>query len=477
MQYSEIIDYIDSTPSVNVTEDSRTLSRGDIFVALQGTKQNGLDYVAQALKKGARFIVCGKPMENLSGPVVVVDDERHALAELSHYCAGNPSEKLFCLAVTGTNGKTTVSTLVSQVLNGSDIKTALIGTVENNLCGAEGATPAVMTTPSASVLAKMLAEIVENGGKAVSLEASSHALNQQRLDCIKFKAAAFTNLTGDHLDYHGDMESYFQSKKRLFHNLPDTSNAVINLDCPYGARLYEEFAGAIGFSMQAHPAGRRIITAREITTTARGSRYRLDFEGERFVVESPMAGIFNISNQLAAAGLCLVAGLSLEQIAAQLTKATAPRGRLQSVPNDRGFSVFIDYAHTDDALENVLRAIRALTKGKVITVFGCGGDRDKTKRARMAAVSEKLSDISIVTSDNPRMENPDAIIADILKGFSRKAAPLTEPDRAAAIKLAVSKAREGDVVLIAGKGHEDYQIIGTQKHHFSDFETAAELLV
>jgi len=272
------------------------------------------------------------------------------------------------------------------------------------------------------------------------------------------------------------MESYFQSKKRLFHSLPDISNAVINIDCPYGARLYKECAGAIGFSLQAESAGRRIITASEITATASGSRYRIGFEGERFQVESSMAGMFNISNQLAAAGLCLAAGLSLEQIAAQLAKATAPKGRLQSVPNERGFSVFIDYAHTDDALENVLRAVRALTERKVITVFGCGGDRDKTKRARMAAVSEKLSDISIVTSDNPRTENPNTIIAGILKGFSRKAAPLIEPDRAAAIKLAIEKANPGDVVLIAGKGHEDYQIIGSQKHHFSDFETATELL-
>ena len=476
MILNDAIEYLQSNSEAKVTDDSRTVCPGDIFVAVYGSHTDGHEYIASAIEKGARIIICEQPVDNITGPIIITPDTHHILALLSHVKLGNPSEKLQCFAVTGTNGKTTVNSITKQILTRNGIKTGLIGTVENDLCSSAGPSEAAMTTPPSTILASMLAKIVDNGGKAVCIEASSHALEQKRLDCINFKAAAFTNLTGDHLDYHKTMKNYFAAKKRLFHDFPSLSTAVVNIDNKYGKKIAKLVdCDVIAYSIKSPSAIYPTITAEEIKITDKSIEYNICFNGEKAQVQSEMSGLYNVSNQLAAAGLCVSYGLSLTDVADGLSICKAPKGRLQRVECDKDFTVFVDYAHTDDALENVLKTIKGFAKGKVITVFGCGGDRDATKRPRMATVSEEYSDISIVTDDNPRTENSKAIIDAIIAGFSGGNV-IVEQDREKAIKKAIELATSGDIVLIAGKGHEDYQIIGTTKRHFSDYETARKYL-
>ena len=456
---------------IRVCSDSRQVQPGDVFVAVCGTQVDGHDYIDKALANGAGFVVTQRPAEGADS--IVVEDTAEALGLLAQASFRNPSSNLTNLAVTGTNGKTTVAYMVRSILEYTGAKCGLIGTIEYNT----GTTtiPAPLTTPDAITIAQAAQQMAANNADYMVVEASSHALSQKRLSGVSFTAAAFTNLTGDHLDYHKTEDDYLDAKTLLFTGLPPHGLAVLNAESDAAHTIAEIIEPAIrtlwyGIDRDVD------LNAQVHRMDAVGSEFSIIFENYSEKVTTHLPGRHNILNCLAAAGLCLGAGVGLDDIAAGLSALETVPGRLQPVSSmaavRRGIKVFVDYAHTDDALKNVLNTLKPLCEGRLIVLFGCGGDRDKTKRPRMAAVAEELADVVVVTSDNPRTEDPDTIIADILTGIKKGQTPFVEPDRAKAIQLAVDQAQAGDIVLLAGKGHEDYQIIGTEKRHFSDFEEA-----
>lgn len=462
---------------LTVTADSRQVQAGGVFVAVAGTQVDGHDYVGQALSCGAKYIVTERAVEGVD--CIITADSAGALGLLAQASFGNPCMSLRNLAVTGTNGKTTVAYMVRSVLEYTGVRCGLIGTIEYSTGGSKRAAP--MTTPDAVTIARAAREMVDNGCEYMMIEASSHALSQRRLAGISFTAAAFTNLTGDHLDYHKTEDDYLEAKSRLFVELPPHGMAVLNAESDEAhtiAELIEPQRRTFWYGIECDADVRAIVRRMD----ASGSVFDMAFNQVRERVEIVIPGRHNISNCLAAAGLCLAAGIGLRDIASGLSSLKAVPGRLQPVRCDgaraRRIQVFVDYAHTDDALKNVLTTLRPVCKGRLIVVFGCGGDRDKTKRPRMAQVAESLADVVIVTSDNPRTEDPQAIIDDIMQGVTNKKGqePLVEADRARAIRLAIAQAQADDIVLLAGKGHEDYQIIGTEKRHFSDAEEALKAM-
>ncbi|MHC5089235.1 MAG: UDP-N-acetylmuramoyl-L-alanyl-D-glutamate--2,6-diaminopimelate ligase [Planctomycetota bacterium] len=460
---------------IRVCSDSRQVQPGDVFVAVCGTQVDGHDYIDKALANGAGFVVTQRPAEGADS--IVVEDTAEALGLLAQASFGNPSSNLTNLAVTGTNGKTTVAYMVRSILEYTGAKCGLIGTIEYNT----GTTtiPAPLTTPDAITIAQAAQQMAANNADYMVVEASSHALSQKRLSGVSFTAAAFTNLTGDHLDYHKTEDDYLDAKTLLFTGLPPHGLAVLNAESDAAHTIAEIIEPAIrtlwyGIDRDVD------LNAQVHRMDAVGSEFSIIFENYSEKVTTHLPGRHNILNCLAAAGLCLGAGVGLDDIAAGLSALETVPGRLQPVSSmaavRRGIKVFVDYAHTDDALKNVLNTLKPLCEGRLIVLFGCGGDRDKTKRPRMAAVAEELADVVVVTSDNPRTEDPDTIIADILTGIKKGQTPFVEPDRAKAIEIAVDQAQAGDIVLLAGKGHEDYQIIGTEKRHFSDFEEALKAI-
>ncbi|MCP4453249.1 MAG: UDP-N-acetylmuramoyl-L-alanyl-D-glutamate--2,6-diaminopimelate ligase [Planctomycetes bacterium] len=460
------------TGQMGVCTDSRQVKPGDVFVAINGPAVNGHEYVRQAVERGASAIVCETPVTCAVSTVKVPNSALCAatLAQASHQY---PAQHLTNLAVTGTNGKTTVAYMVQACFKASGLGCGLIGTIAYD-CGA-GLTPAALTTPGCCTLAAQQAAMARAGLKAMIIEASSHALTQGRVAGIDFQAAAFTNLTGDHLDYHLTQDNYFDAKASLFEGLSKDATAVLNADVPQGAMLATRTrANVLMYSLHNTDELHARIQQMDLS----GTTYTLHHRDQAQTVHCALPGQHNISNQLAAAGLCLAAGLDLESIAQGLSDLTHVTGRLENVPCDRGFTVLIDYAHTDDALKNVLSTLRPLSEGRLILVFGCGGDRDKTKRPRMARVADQFADLIVVTSDNPRTESPECIIRDILQGFTGPVDTriVVEPDRRSAIEKALAQARQGDTVLIAGKGHETYQILGTNTIHFSDAEVASTYL-
>jgi len=375
--------------------------------------------------------------------------------------------------VTGTNGKSTVTHLIREILNHNGRKAGLLGTItyETPL----RIVPATMTTPGPVMLAEMCTRMVTDGATHLVMEASSHALDQKRMAGLNFAVGVFTNLTGDHLDYHGTMESYLAAKRLLFEGLSSKALAVVNRDDPYADAIAESTRAGIlwyGLSPLAD------LQARIETIDAEGTTFELIREERGVTVRTPLIGRHNVFNSLAAAGACLGLDVKLEEIAAALETIHSVPGRLQRVETRRGFSLFVDYAHTDDALRNVLSALRPITSGRILVVFGCGGDRDATKRPRMARVAQDLADRMIITSDNPRTENPEKIIDEILSGLDDHGRSVChiDPDRRRAIANAICQAQDGDVVLIAGKGHETYQVIGEEKIHFDDVEVANECI-
>ena len=482
MDFDSLLELVSSMRAPRLCIDSRLVQPGDCFVAIGGTNYDGHDFISQALSAGAKYVVCQsglapalRRMLNAAeaGVVVPVPDSSTALAILAQARNGNPAQKLTNLAVTGTNGKTTVTFLVRSVLRNAGKKCGLIGTVIYDT--ADQTTEAPLTTPDCLTIAEAQRRMVNSGAQYMVIEASSHALHQNRLAAIDFTAAAFTNLTGDHLDYHKTESAYLDAKTKLFDKLSPDAAAVLNSQSPHSSRIAKRTGAKIlwyGIDDDSD------ITAHIESRTIEGTRFRLSFQGQTQVVSTPLLGLYNVSNHLAATGLCLAAGLDLETIASGLSALKSVPGRLERVDFDGDFAILIDYAHTDDALKNVIATLKPLCKGKLILVFGCGGDRDRTKRPRMAAVAEQLADFVIVTSDNPRTEPPESIIEQIVAGFANPAADtiLVESDRAEAIRLAVCRAQKDDIVLIAGKGHEDYQIIGKEKIHFSDKEIAADCL-
>lgn len=484
-------------PDIEVTgvrEDSRQVRKGDLFVARSGLKTDGRQFIADAAAKGAVAVVTAERQPDCPLPQVVTRDITAAASILANTLLERPSDKVCVLGITGTNGKTTTTYLIRHVLAAARQKCGMIGTIE--IDDGKARREASMTTPSAVEIAELLATMRSRGCWTCAMEVSSHALEQGRVAGVQFAGAAFTNLTGDHLDYHKTMTRYAEAKAKLFESLRPGAVAVVNAQDRWNKRMVKDCkARVITFSVNGRKGDYR---ARNIEITAEGSTFTLDAMGCQAKVRMPMIGLHNIANALTAAALLgEVCNLSAQQIADAMSTATGAPGRLQPVRRGQPFGVFVDYAHTDDGLKNVLQALRPLTRGKLRVLFGCGGDRDATKRPRMAHVAERLADALYVTSDNPRTEDPQAIINEVLRGLSAdvnvtgatRVAPgacpsgetvgkpvFVEADRRAAIERILGDAREGDVVLLAGKGHENYQIIGTEKRHFDDVEEAARVL-
>ncbi len=465
----------ESVPNVTVSgigEDSRLIQPGDLFIARRGTVNDGARFLREARQRGAVAAVTEAFIADSPLPQVVLPTAA-AASLLSHRFFSDPSRRLKVLAVTGTNGKTTTTYLLRHVLNKLNRRCGMIGTVEVD-DGSESR-EATMTTPGAIEVARLLAAMRDHQCQAAAIETSSHALHQQRVAGVHFAGAAFMNLTGDHLDYHKLMEKYAAAKAMLFEMLDETAVAAANGDDPWCGRMIQNCRARIvrfGFSEGVD------YRAADIAITAGGTKFILHAPDGRWEMNLQLIGRYNIQNTLAAVALlCEVFGFGIHQVAAALKDAAGAPGRLQSVKAGQPFAVLVDYAHTDDALENVLSALRPLTRRKLRVVFGCGGDRDRTKRPRMAAVAQRLADEIYITSDNPRTENPQAILDEIFAGLLAETASVhVQIDRRRAIEQALNDSAAGDVVLIAGKGHENYQTIGSTNHHFDDVEECGRIL-
>jgi len=478
MTFDELLTLVCPENSLRLCTDSRLVKAGDIFIAIKGTVFDGHDFLDQAITNGAKYIVCQRNDAGYEIPytrceTIIVGDSAKAAAALAQASRGNPASQLTNLAVTGTNGKTTVAFLVRCCIQKAGEKCGLIGTVIYDT-GAQSS-EAALTTPDCLAIAETQSQMLKAGAKYMVIEASSHALSQNRLAGIDFKAAAFTNLTGDHLDYHKTEKNYLAAKSLLFEKLSPNATAILNKESPHAVELAMKTKAKVLWYAIDNAAD---ITAHIQSEDITGSVFVLEYAGQRQLVNTPLLGRHNISNHLAAAGLCLSAGFDLETVAAGLSALRTIPGRLEKIDWHGDFSVLIDYAHTDDALKNVLSTLKPLCKSKLRVVFGCGGDRDRTKRPRMAKVAEQLTDFVIVTSDNPRTERPEDIIEQIVTGFENPDSQTItiEPDRKKAIELTIKTAAKDDIVLIAGKGHETYQIIGTTKFDFSDKKIAQEYL-
>ena len=463
-----------------VSNDSRAIGKGFIFCAIRGARTDGRQYIGKALEHGASAIVSDDPHLVLPDtvPHLVADNAYHAWGMLCQTFAGFPAGTLHLHAVTGTNGKTTTAYLLRRLIQETmQERCGLISTVEYDFGTGTPAAESAGTTPDAMAFQNMMKAMAANGCTHVVLEASSHGLHQKRMGSARFETAIFTNLTGDHLDYHHTMEAYYQAKKSLFsEHLAENGHAVVNLDDPWGKRLAKELrseAKPLVTLSAREPADCRLSAIR---ITDSGSAFQLEWKGERFEVRTNLIGEHNLYNLSSAAAAMLSAGIPMEELLPHLSEPIAVPGRLESFPLPNGASAFVDYAHTDDALERVLTALRPLCRGRLIAVFGCGGDRDRTKRPRMAAVCGRLADRVIITSDNPRTENPEEIIAEAAAGMPAGKEFLKITDRKRAIETAVGLSGPGDLLLIAGKGHENYQEINGVRHHFDDREVLAEAI-
>lgn len=456
--------------------DSRRVLPGALFFALPGSRTDGAQFVAQAVEKGAVAIVTEAVLPACASPLVHVPDARAAMADMAAAFHLHPADRLGVMGVTGTNGKTTTAFLVKHLLDAAQRRCGLIGTVK--YCVGESEMDAPRTTPESLDLQEMLARMLDAGNKTVAMEVSSHALVQHRVRAIEFDAAVFTNLTQDHLDYHKTMEQYFEAKAELFEAVAaqkkKRGRAIINIDDRYGHRLSVRFQR----KMPVVTYGRRFgsdFRATDVRFDATGSAYHLEARGRSYLVRSPLIGSFNIYNSLAAIAAAASMGMEVRAAIAAIASAPQVPGRLERVPAKRSFQVFVDYAHTEDALRSVLRTLRELKPNRLITVFGCGGNRDRAKRPLMAAASEELSDWSILTSDNPRSEDPAQILSEMRAGL-RGNRHEEIVDRTEAIRQAVNMARARDIVLIAGKGHETYQEFADRKIPFDDAAIARGLI-
>ncbi len=454
----------------DVQHDSRRVQKDDLFVAIPGAQVDGARFVADAIARGAAAVAAETDVEAAVASLRV-DDARKALSLAAHAVHGDPTAQLQCIGVTGTNGKTTTTWIVDEALVALGSKPSLIGTVETRGPGFREAS--AFTTPEGDEIARFARRMVDAGASHLIMEVSSHALALHRADGIHFEIAAFTNLTQDHLDFHGTMEAYFDAKARLFTALRPRK-AVIHVDDPKGMELATRIDRSVTDVLTVgRTNGRADMRVSEWTMSRAGTRAVLSQEGRPSVLlQSPMVGAHNLDNLLLAAGILRAIGASAEDIELALGKVVGAPGRLERVEDPRDVAVFVDYAHTPDAVAKALDALRPITPGKLFVVFGCGGDRDKAKRPLMGEAAAARADVCVVTSDNPRTEDPRSIVDMILPGVTTAKETVVEVDRRAAIGLALSRATSGDTVLIAGKGHEDYQIVGTTKHHFDDREEA-----
>lgn len=457
--------------------DSRRVQPGALFVALKGEKADGAQFIAQAVEKGAEAVVSEARELKSRATNVVVPNAREALADLASEFYEHPSNHLKVIGVTGTNGKTTTAFLVKHICQQALLRCGLLGTVRYEI--GDRILPATRTTPESLDVHELLWQMRAAGCKAAAMEVSSHALVQARVRGVEFDAAIFTNLTQDHLDYHRTMEAYFGAKSLLFANLAAQKRkkkgaAIINIDDRYGAKLVARFRQELRIS--TYGVGVQTdFRASNVRIDFHGTSYQLDAAGRSYLVRLPLIGYFNVYNSLAALAAAHAVGVDVRTGVLALASAPAVPGRLEPVPAMRQFKVFVDYAHTDDALLNVIKTCRELNPGRLIVVFGCGGDRDRTKRPRMGAVVDANADYAIVTSDNPRREDPSAIIGEITPAMRRGKFEVVV-DRKDAIRRAVEMAASRDIILIAGKGHETYQQFADHTVPFDDVAVATQAL-
>jgi UDP-N-acetylmuramoyl-L-alanyl-D-glutamate--2,6-diaminopimelate ligase len=474
---------VEGDPATQVADlayDTRQVEAGALFFCVRGERVDGHELAGGAVAAGAAALVADHPLE-AGVSQVIVPDVRAAMAPIAVRFFGDPSAELAVAGFTGTNGKTTTAFLVRGILEDASRRTGLLGTVKRVVGGVEEEVE--RTTPEAIDLQRTLRRMRDGGDVACAMEVSSHALAYGRAEGIHFAVKVFTNLTQDHLDFHSDMDEYFLAKRRLFFaddgaGAPSSGTAVVNADDAYGARLAAELreSGGVPVTFSASGSAEAVFRAEDVQFDVAGARFRCRGpEGEE-QVEMPLPGQFNVANALAAIASAHELGIGLAEACATLSGAQRVPGRFEPVDEGQSFAVLVDYAHTPDSLENVLEAAREVTEGRLICVFGCGGDRDRAKRPLMGRIGAELSDLAIVTSDNPRSEDPEAIIAEILAGSGREGVEV-EPDRRAAIAMALDGARDGDTVVIAGKGHEQGQEFeGGRKLPFDDREVAREEL-
>jgi len=444
-----------------------------MFVALRGEKTDGHQFIGHAIEKGASVIVAEREEKNSRVTCLVVENTRTALADFSATFYGHAARKLKLAGVTGTNGKTTTAFLIKHMCESAGLRCGLVGTVRYEI--GERILPAIRTTPESLDLQELLAQIANAGCKAAAMEVSSHALAQDRTRGLEWDVAVFTNLTQDHLDFHRTMENYFDAKMELFTGLATQEQkrkpvAIVNIDDRYGQQLLDKIdkrVAVVTYGMGLRADFRASNYRAEFT----GTSYQLDARGKNYLVRLPLIGRFNVANSVAALAAANALGINLRTAVFSLAKSPQVPGRLELVPAKRQFQVFVDYAHTPDALGNVLKTLRELEPHRLIAVFGCGGERDRQKRPLMAEMADRLADYSIITSDNPRKEDPNAIVAEIEKGF-RSNHYEKIVDRTKAINRAVALTRPRDIVLIAGKGHENYQEFADYTIPFDDIQVA-----
>ena len=444
--------------------DNRQVEPGALFFCVRGLGSDGHDYAPAAVEAGAVALVCERPL-GLGVPEVIVPDSRAAMAPAAAAFNGNPTADLKVAGITGTNGKTTTAFLLHDILEYAGIHSGLMGTVKQLVGGEEE--PVERTTPEAIDLQAAFRRMEQSGDEACVMEVSSHAMVMHRADAIEFDVAVFTNLTQDHLDFHEDMEDYFAAKRLLFASGPKAS--VVNIDDPYGQRLTTEF-DVITYSAEGNAAD---YTASEVQFDASGANFLVESEHGDLIVRTALPGRFNVANALAALASAIALGVAPDDAVAALAGASRVPGRFEPIDEGQDFAVLVDYAHTPDSVENALRAARDLGDGRLIAIVGAGGDRDRAKRPLMGAAASQLADLAIITSDNPRSEDPAAIIDDVLTGIEDHDSVEVEPDRSAAIKFAVESAVAGDTIVIAGKGHEQGQEFeGGRKIPFDDRDVA-----
>ncbi|AGK97734.1 UDP-N-acetylmuramoyl-L-alanyl-D-glutamate--2,6-diaminopimelate ligase [Clostridium pasteurianum] len=450
--------------------DSRNITNKDLFVCIEGFSTDGHKYIDSAVNSGASVIICTKVPESLPDCTVLqVENSRRALALAAANFYGNTHKKLKMIGITGTNGKTTSTYMIKAILEECGYKVGLIGTIANYIGDKKILTH--RTTPESLELHQLFKEMVSSGVQYCVMEVSSHSLYLDRVYGIKFNEGIFTNLTRDHLDFHKTFENYYNAKLILFKN---SENSIINMDDDYGKKVYDDLDGnkiTYGFK-EAENVG-----AKNIKMHSRGIDFHLNYLQESVPVSLNIPGRYNISNALGSAAACISEGLTLKQIKLGLEALKAVPGRCEAVETNLnlGFDIIVDYAHTPDSLMNILKTAREFTKGRLISVFGCGGDRDRTKRPIMGDIGAKMSDMAIITSDNPRTEEPMAIINEIVKGINKENY-ITVENRREAIKKAISIAKKDDVIVIAGKGHEDYQVLKEGTIHFDEREIIAEII-
>ena len=460
-------------PVESIAYDSRRVQKNGLFVAMRGENRDGHEFIGQAIEKGASVIVAEREEKHSRATCLVVENARNALADLSATFYGLPAQRLKLAAVTGTNGKTTITFLIKHICEKAGLRCGLIGTVRYEI--GERVLPASRTTPESLDLQELLAQIVNAGCRAAAMEVSSHALAQDRTRGLEWNVAVFTNLTQDHLDFHGTMESYFESKLKLFTQLGQQQKnrkpvAVVNIDDRYGQQLLQRIGKKV--AVITYGMGVRAdFRASNYRVEFGGTSYQLDARGKSYLVRVPLIGRFNVLNSVAALAAANALGVDLREAVLSLGKSSQVPGRLELVPAKRQFQVFVDYAHTPDALRNVLKTLRELGPNRLIVVFGCGGDRDRKKRPLMGEIADRHADYAILTSDNPRKEDPNSIITEIEKGF-RSTHYEKLVDRAEAIGRAIALVQPRDIVLIAGKGHENYQEFADHTVPFDDIQVA-----